>query len=150
MILITQGIRKNLFLPVTVNGSSPASTPTTVDGRTKSPSSTGYHPPLPPKPHHFSKSTRDAVTDVATIDAAERELLRELLFVFQGIEGVILRRDAHSEGGFTLHASYRDKFSPSAVQLTLRLAELGYMFNVIHQFCEEKISEKEIGLIRYF
>jgi hypothetical protein len=133
-----------------VNGSSPASTPTSVDGRTKSPSSTGYHPPLPPKPQHFAKSSRDVVTEVATVDAAERELLRELLFVFQGIEGVILKRDAHSEGGFTLHPNYREKFSPSVVQLTLRLAELGYMFNVIHQFCENKISEKEIGLIRYY
>jgi hypothetical protein len=70
------------------------------------------------------------------VDAQERELLRELLFVFQGIEGVILRREAQPNedvGGFTVHPNYRDKFPPPVIQLTLRLADLGWMFNVIHQ-----------------
>jgi hypothetical protein len=49
---------------------------------------------------------------------------------------VILRRNPASNddvGGFAFHASYRDKFSPAVIDLTLRMAELGWMFNVIHQ-----------------
>lgn len=84
------------------------------------------------------------------VDAEERELIRELLFVFQGIEGVILRRDVQQNddvGGFTFHACYKDKFPPPVVQLALRLADLGWMFNVIHQFCEKKLAERDNGLI---
>ena len=130
-------------------------TPIAFEGGPKSPSS-GYHPPLPPKPQHITKSPREstsstsaAVPSTINVDAQERELLRELLFAFQGIEGVILRREAQADdvGGFVVHASYRDKFSPSVIQLTLRLANLGWMFNVVHQFCEKTISEREIGLI---
>jgi hypothetical protein len=50
--------------------------------RAKSPSTSGYHPPLPPKPQQLKKSPRElAVPAVAA--AEKRELIRELLFVFQ-------------------------------------------------------------------
>ncbi len=84
------------------------------------------------------------------MDTAERELLRELIYVFQGIEGVILKRNPRATddvSGFTVHPSYRDKFTPPVIHLALRLAEMGWMFNVINQFCEKKLAEKEIGLI---
>ena len=129
-----------------------------INGSTPSPTAIGegpstYHPPLPPKPSHFKKSATDGATGAseaaALVDAEERELLRELIFVFQGIEGVILKREATGSDvhGFTIHSSYKNKFTPSVIQLTLRLAELGWLFNVVHQFCEQKSMEKDVGLI---
>ena len=67
-------------------------------------------------------------------EASEKELIRELLYVFQGIEGSVLLRN--SDGSFYLCPSRKDFYSPSTVQLTLRLAELGWLFNTIHGFIE--------------
>ena len=55
-----------------------------------------------------------------------------LFFSLQGIEGSILLRN--SDGSFYLCPSKKDFYSPSTVQLTLRLAELGWLFNTIHGF----------------
>ena len=141
---------QHYFFTFLANGSTPSPT-STGEGQPRSPSS--YHPPLPPKPSHFKKSSTDGANAAAEaaslVHAEERELLRELIFVFQGIEGVILKRDSTGSDvpGFSLHSSYRNKFTPSVIHLTLRLAELGWLFNVVHQFCEQKSMEKDVGLI---
>lgn len=123
-----------------------------------------YRPPLPPKPrnivspsqHRAPKSLyrREDQVDGGPpkwsshepeTEASEKELIRELLYVFQGIEGSILLRN--SDGSFYLCPSKRDFYSPSIVQLALRLAELGWLFNVIHGFIEHARSQKDLGLV---
>ena len=129
-----------------------------------------YRPPLPPKPRNIvSPSQHRASPSFSTknfhlrqkdivdggplkwtsqepeTEASERELIRELLYVFQGIEGSILLRN--SDGSFYLCPSKRDFYSPSTVQLTLRLAELGWLFNTIHGFIEQSSGQKDVGLV---
>ena len=68
-----------------------------------------------------------------------------LLFFFQGIEGSILLRN--SDGSFYLCPSRRDFYTPSTIQLALRLAELGWLFNTIHGFIEHASGQKDLGLV---
>ncbi len=67
-----------------VNGFSKLGT--NPDSQAKSPSS-GYHPPLPPKPRQLLKSRENSSAQtpaaVAEISADEADLIRELLYVFQ-------------------------------------------------------------------
>lgn len=67
-----------------VNGFNKSST--NADGQAKSPSS-GYHPPLPPKPRQLLKSRENSSAQTpaaaAEISADEADLIRELLYVFQ-------------------------------------------------------------------
>ena len=68
-----------------------------------------------------------------------------LFFFFQGIEGSILLRN--SDGSFYLCPSRRDFYTPSTIQLALRLAELGWLFNTIHGFIEHASGQKDLGLV---
>ena len=77
-------------------------------------------------------------------EAAERELIRELLYVFQGIEGSILQRNG--DGGFSVSPDKRECYSPSTMQLALRLAELGWLYNSVHTFIDKCNSQKGLGL----
>ena len=123
-----------------------------------------YRPPLPPKPrnivspsHHRPPQDKGFVSKTDIVDggpqkwtrlepeteAAERELIRELLYVFQGIEGSIFLRNG--EGGFNVCQSKREYYSPSTLQLALRLAELGWLYNTVHSFIE-KCNGQNLGL----
>jgi len=130
-----------------------------------------YRPPLPPKPRSIvspSQSHRTPSlaksqfnfhgrTDIVDggppkwivqepdTEASEKDLIRELLYVFQGIEGSILLRN--SDGSFYLCPSRRDFYTPSTIQLALRLAELGWLFNTIHGFIEHASGQKDLGLV---
>ena len=125
-----------------------------------------YRPPLPPKPknivspsQHREPLSRTLFPKKDTVDggspkwasqepeteASEKELIRELIYVFQGIEGTILL--GHSDGSFYLNPSKREYYSPSIVQLALRLAELGWLYNSIHSFIDHASSQKDLGLV---
>ena len=126
-----------------------------------------YRPPLPPKPrnivspsqHRGAPSSKTLFARKDEVDggdpkwtnhepeteASERELIRELIYVFQGIEGSILLRNA--DGSFYLCPSKREYYSPSIVQLALRLAELGWLYNTIHTFIDHASSQKDLGLV---
>ena len=146
-----------------------------------------YRPPLPPKPrnivspsHHRPPPEKGFISKTDLVDggpvkwtkiepeteAAEKELIRELLYVFQGnfyfktqkwrfhcrklfasllgIEGSILLRNA--EGGFSICPTKRELYSPSTIQLALRLAELGWLYNTVHSFVEKCNGQKDLGL----
>ena len=125
-----------------------------------------YRPPLPPKPRNIvspsqhraplsktlfpKKDTVDGgspkwASQEPETEASEKELIRELIYVFQGIEGTILVRNA--DGSFCLCPSKRECYSPSIVQLALRLAELGWLYNTIHSFIDQANSQKDLGLV---
>ncbi len=125
-----------------------------------------YRPPLPPKPRNIVSPSQNRTplakslfrrTDVVDggplkwsgsepeTEAFEKELIRELLYVFQGIEGSILLRN--SDGSFYLCPSKRDIYSPSTIQLALRLAELGWLFNIVHGFIQYATGQKDLGLV---
>ena len=78
-------------------------------------------------------------------DQLELKLLRELIYAFQGIEGVIVKKN--DEEGFTVDPEHQHNYSPSYLQLALRLAELGWLYNRINAFCQQKSAEGELGLV---
>lgn len=128
--------------------------PTCFNGNL-SPASGDTRPPLPPKPRnvqsprHPSKAKAflhlppEAESEEGK--ASEVELLRELLYVFQGIQGTILVKDAFS--GFVIARDKQDLYSPSVVHLALRLAELGWLYNTISSFCENASAHQDLGLV---
>eukprot|EP00095_Tigriopus_kingsejongensis_P010994 maker-scaffold281_size224178-snap-gene-1.36 protein:Tk10994 transcript:maker-scaffold281_size224178-snap-gene-1.36-mRNA-1 annotation:"gamma-tubulin complex component 3" len=105
----------------------------------------GYHPPLPPKPkspiQHLLQAKQSASPPRATLRGSEKELLRELIYSFQGIEGHLLQMNPQTRR-FTLKGT----FPPSIVQTALKLTELGWLFNRIKSFCDQMAEERDIGL----
>jgi len=76
--------------------------------------------------------------------AVEPQLVKELIYVFQGIEGKLIRRDP---GSLKYYISRDTQISCGQASLTLKLCELGWMFHQIEQFTEKEGSEKEYGLV---
>lgn len=73
---------------------------------------------------------------------SESELIQEVIYSFQGIEGKVLRKEPGS-GGFIIDT--RAGVSRSQRALVLRLAELGFLHNQVRQHCDE--SDRQIGII---
>ncbi|CAB4061954.1 TUBGCP3 [Lepeophtheirus salmonis] len=94
-------------------------------------------PPLPPKPEILSlKPSSNPLKD----------LIRELIFVFQGIEGKIIVRDP-DEDCYVITPELRSKYPEPTHHRVKRLGELGWLFNKIHKFCESQDSLNVNGLI---
>lgn len=140
------------------------------------PANDGYHPPVPPKPRsrpnsgifqnseidgtgtasvrHFSLVQQTTITEgrqqtipgvrPATAQTSEEELVRDLVFVFQGIEGSLIRRQPGSQK-FCL--SREASVSAHQATLTLKLAELGWLYTQVHGFTERQADQKEYGLV---
>ena len=52
----------------------------------------------------------------------------------------------NAEGGFSICPTKRELYSPSTIQLALRLAELGWLYNTVHSFVEKCNGQKDLGL----
>ena len=122
----------------------------------------GYHPPLPPKPRSRpgsqyggqtetdSDNSRHAALPIAPgatsalskASPSDLELVRELLFVFLGIEGSLIRYD---EGKFSLSK----KMSLPSHQrcAVLKLCEVGWLYRQVHSFTEAKSADQSYGLV---
>ncbi|XP_065887804.1 gamma-tubulin complex component 3 homolog isoform X2 [Dysidea avara] len=77
-------------------------------------------------------------------DVSEADLVRDLLYVFQGIDGHIIRYDASSD-----HYLIDKKVSVSASikELCHKLAELGWLFHKVKQYVEARSRDKAFGLV---
>lgn len=118
----------------------------------------GYHPPVPPKPRSASPGISIVHANRARSESpsqgqsggggggAEKELLRELIYAFQGIEGRILRKNLETDRCAFADAHKRS-YSASEVQLAMRLAELGWLYSKVSSFCENLVLEREVGLV---
>lgn len=73
---------------------------------------------------------------------SEIDLIQELIFSFQGIEGKVLRKEPGS-GGFMIDT--RAGVSKSQRAIVQRLSELGYLHNQVRQHCDE--ADKQTGII---
>ncbi len=120
----------------------------------------GYHPPVPPKPKSpvsllKSRSAGEVRAAAAAAGGAkkdpvslsrskERPLLRELIYAFQGIEGTLVRRDRKLDR-FCLAPSQVKNFSAPTVQICLRLAELGWLYNRVRRFCDRTSEDRDAG-----
>ena len=73
----------------------------------------------------------------------EQDLIREILFAFQGLNGKILSADASKEGKYVINSQY---YIPAPQQkLAIRLTHMGWLFNKIQKYCNYISKEKSVG-----
>ena len=73
--------------------------------------------------------------------------MRELLYTFQGIEGRLLRRHLKTDRYCLSESAARKSWPAPVVQISLRLAELGWLYCKVSDFCDKMEVKKEVGLI---
>ncbi|PSN36317.1 hypothetical protein C0J52_15165 [Blattella germanica] len=93
--------------------------------------------------HLYGETTKLSKT-THTIEVSESQLLQELIFIFQGIDGKILKLCPVSQG-YKLDPKLRMK--RPVRRMVLRLAELGWLHNQVRQHCENSSGAKTTGLI---
>ena len=83
-----------------------------------------------------------ATSALSKASPSDLELVRELLFVFLGIEGSLIRYD---EGKFSLSK----KMSLPSHQrcAVLKLCEVGWLYRQVHSFTEAKSADQSYGLV---
>lgn len=69
----------------------------------------------------------------ALIDITEKSLIRDVLFIFQGIEGKIIKMDSNKDG-YRLDPKVR--LSPSQKEIILKLSDVGWLYSQVKDFCE--------------
>ena len=96
--------------------------------------------PGQPRPQQHPKPVRPSSSSSGS-GSRDRVLLRELCYAFQGIEGSVLKRAGGGvDGGrYTITEAQRRTLPPSVMQLTLRLAELGWLYSQV------KVRNKDRG-----
>ena len=71
---------------------------------------------------------------------SDQDLLREVVFAFQGLNGKILVRDPDNDNRYAVSPGYR--LDPSQKELALRLTNLGWLFGRINSFCQRVAREE--------
>ncbi|XP_023608221.1 gamma-tubulin complex component 3 isoform X6 [Myotis lucifugus] len=83
-------------------------------------------------------------TSKGTSEVTEAALVRDILYVFQGIDGKIIKMNNtencyKAEGKANLNKSLRDT--------TARLAELGWLHNKIRKYTDQRSLDRSFGLV---
>jgi len=80
----------------------------------------------------------------AVFEITEKLLIRDVLFVFQGIEGRLIKYDA----GMDAYRIGSDVGVPLSVRdLISKLAELGWLFRRVRKFLDARSGDKALGLV---
>ncbi|KAL7749198.1 Microtubule-nucleating Tub4p (gamma-tubulin) complex component [Sorochytrium milnesiophthora] len=109
---------------------APSGQPRLPKPEVSQPSLTGYE--------RYLESTKDRFR------VTEAELLRDLMYVFQGIDGKFIRYSTHTST-YRLDATI---LVPQSVRdLVEKLAELGWMYRRLSQFLNEKANDAAFGLV---
>ncbi|KAB7501881.1 Gamma-tubulin complex component 3, partial [Armadillidium nasatum] len=66
-------------------------------------------------------------------DVSENDLIREILFSFQGIEGKIIKNDVIND---CFKLDHKIRLSVGQRDLVNKLIEIGCLYNIINRFCE--------------
>lgn len=103
----------------------------------------GYAGPSQGAQHQQSNSQHS--TNNSNIHEVEESvLLRDLMFVFQGIDGKMVKFGAES-GTCTIDLSFN--ISHSTRGLVNRLTELGWLYKKINQYVQKTLKEASAGLV---
>ncbi|XP_052801228.1 gamma-tubulin complex component 3 homolog isoform X1 [Mya arenaria] len=90
------------------------------------------------------RSTVKAQGENTSFEIPETELVRDLVYVFQGIEGKWVHFDP-SKDGYKVDAQAG---IPKAIrQLVSKLAECGWLFNKVKNYVETRSADKTFGLV---
>ena len=76
---------------------------------------------------------------------SEIELLREILFAFQGLNGRILVQDPANDGRYKINSQYN--IGVCERQMILRLTNIGWLFNKVNKYCEHTIKNDTLGYV---
>ncbi|KAG0307065.1 Gamma-tubulin complex component 3 [Linnemannia gamsii] len=101
---------------------------------------TAGNAPLLPGDQHQQNNTNN--TNI--YEADESVLLRDLMFVFQGIDGKMIKFGAES-GTCTIDPSFN--ISHSTRGLVNRLTELGWLYKKVNQYVQTTLKEGSAGLV---
>lgn len=78
---------------------------------------------------------------------SDQDLLREVVFAFQGLNGKILIQDPDNDNRYMVSPGY--VINPSVKELALRLTNLGWLFSRINGFCQKVAKEETAeGFVR--
>lgn len=88
--------------------------------------------------YKMSSSGSKAVSDL--------DLMRDILFAFQGLSGKILIQDPDNDNRYTLAPGY--SLNPSVREFALRLTNLGWLFHRVNTFCQNTAKDQNAhGLV---
>jgi len=116
----------------------------------------GYHPPLPPKPRsrpgsqYLDQADGEASKPLPVVrpsedcSPTEQELVRELVFVFQGIPGSFLQVD-EATGRYSM--TRKVVLPDHQRMLVLKLCEVGFLYGEVRNFTERQAGELSYGLV---
>ncbi|XP_074605718.1 gamma-tubulin complex component 3 homolog [Brevipalpus obovatus] len=76
---------------------------------------------------------------------AEIELLREILFAFQGLDGRILVKDPSNDGRYKISPDYN--IGVCERQIVIRLTHIGWLFNKVRMFCDLTLRNETLGYV---
>ena len=76
---------------------------------------------------------------------SESDILRDLVFVFQGINGQYIKADPSTDEYF-IDKQFLHLSNPTE-QLVYRLTEIGWLYGRVRKFVEENIDSSRIGLV---
>lgn len=91
------------------------------------------HSPTVERLKFSQQSHKKTATKEALIEVTEKVLIREVLFIFQGIEGKIIKMDANKDG-YRLDPKVR--LSRSQKEIILKLSDVGWLYNQVQNYCE--------------
>ncbi|KAI7906548.1 Spc98 family-domain-containing protein [Cokeromyces recurvatus] len=80
----------------------------------------------------------------ATIYASESDILRDLIFLFQGIDGQYIRYNAELNDHILIPGL---EISKSTEETVLKLAEVGWLYIKIRDFVKQNMHSPTIGLV---
>jgi gamma-tubulin complex component 3 len=79
------------------------------------------------------------MTAASSRTVSDQDLLREVVFAFQGLNGKILIQDPDNDNRYMVSAGF--VINPSVKELALRLTNLGWLFSRINGFCQRVAKE---------
>lgn len=75
---------------------------------------------------------------------SEADLLRDLIFLFQGIDGQYIRYDTHLNDHVFIPGI---EVSPSITNMVFKLADIGWLYTKVRNFVSDKMDSPTIGLV---
>ncbi|KAG1659954.1 Gamma-tubulin complex component 3 [Nymphon striatum] len=77
-------------------------------------------------------------------EVSKSQLLREIVYAFQGIEGEVINYNENSNS-FIIKSDIN--MSKSTKKMLLRLSELGWLYRKVRRYCDQRSSDSTLGLI---
>lgn len=79
-----------------------------------------------------------------SFEASDALLIRDLIYVFQGIDGKLIKYD-QVDNAFRIDRSVGVSFSTR--ELVNKLCELGWLFSMIRRYLDARAGDKALGLV---